>query len=1414
MTDDQMYAAIFSYIEHLFEIIKPTQVFYMAIDGVAPRAKMNQQRARRFRTAIEAEENMKKAIKNGDVIPKDDPFDSNGITPGTEFMAKLTDNLKYFIHKKISEDSNWAQVQIILLGHEVPGEGEHKIMDYIRTMKAQDGYDANLRHCIYGLDADLIMLGLLSHDPHFALLREEVTFGPSRGLSTGDLNDQKFFLLHLSLLREYLALEFLDLEDILTFDYSFERVLDDFILIMYVIGNDFLPNLPDLFINKGAFPLLIATFKQVLKESDGYLNEGGKINLKRLSIWLQFLSEFELENFEKQDVDVEWFNNKLDDISIGGEKKRKRIGKLLILKDQKKLIGSFKPWLLSLISKPVNELVELDASGNLNGFPLDYSETEKYLEFLKEFALQAGLLIVHSNSQKTYEIRLDLDGLSPYETPEEFEDRVQDVRKLLKKYESANLFDTDELMKDSRDLYDQKFVNWKDKYYTEKLHFSINDKEELVKLTKHYVEGLQWVLYYYYKGVPSWNWYYKYHYAPRISDISAGLDVLLAENKDIEFDLSQPFKPFEQLMAVLPARSRKLMPAIYRPLMTEEHSPIISFYPDEVDIDQNGKTASWEAVVLLDFVDEQKLLSVLRPVEAKLSPLETKRNSLGTPIIFIYNPQTDYVYPLPLPGFFHDLEHDHCHEKVYALPKADKVLVGLAPGARIGKNMSAGFPTLSSIPFISELMNNEVKVFQQPSRSESLILTLENIWLDLTVAQFSQQFVNRLVYSKWPFLRECKVVKVIDFESKYESVKTATNRKVVSSGLSYDDVSEFKTLKRQLVDQYNKTKGIKLGSVDVLVYVQPVNGLIRNQKGAYVKTYSKNIEIYPIQLIVKEVNNKDHRYAGRPPLPIQDEFPVDSQVVFLGDMGYGSPAKIVGYDDMKEKLSIKISKIQQVAEPTIGKQRLRVESKEIRYYPSYEISKQLKLNPLLFSRLTTAFFIEGPTNQRVNIGLELKFDARRQKVLGYTRRFPNSKFWEFSPLAVNLVNEYMKEFPNLFANLRRIDPKETPRASDITSGPDELKAIRAWLKAKRADFITVSLESESLTKFSYEAIELFMEHYIQQPIPLENKDIKGVPKDAVLNPQELYQLLSSQKFDLGDRIVYIQDYGKLPVLSKGTVVGITAIGNKISLNVIFDNVLLNGNTMNGKLRTTRGLTIDSSLVLNLSNKQFVFHSKASQGRKKLTDEEREAYTKVFAQKKSEEAEKKAKREKAVNVKKSNELLSLLKGEKKPQKGKKEEEDADVAEAPRRGDINKIYGQIYENVMNPHHESAPQNGSGFSSGFPGPGGPGGPFIPGFGYPGAFPPGHGFPGQYGIPVVPGIPLPPQFFQQQQQGAPQVPVQQFQQLQVQEEKSTKKGASRNDTSGNGRSNTRGRGDGRRGGRGRGGRGKGTDVKEKASE
>ena len=105
-TEEDMFVAVFHYIDRLFAIIRPRKVLFMAIDGVAPRAKMNQQRSRRFRSSQEdeeakgdAEKLRKEIIASGRVPPKqlDDPWDKNVITPGTPFMAKLAKRLREYI---------------------------------------------------------------------------------------------------------------------------------------------------------------------------------------------------------------------------------------------------------------------------------------------------------------------------------------------------------------------------------------------------------------------------------------------------------------------------------------------------------------------------------------------------------------------------------------------------------------------------------------------------------------------------------------------------------------------------------------------------------------------------------------------------------------------------------------------------------------------------------------------------------------------------------------------------------------------------------------------------------------------------------------------------------------------------------------------------------------------------------------------------------------------------------------------------------------------------------------------------------------------------------------------------------------------------------------------------------------------
>lgn len=161
---------IMGYISHIFKQIKPRKLMFIAVDGVAPRAKLNQQRSRRFRSALDAQ--AERQAKNYEGAS----FDSNCITPGTEFMYKVDKILEYFISKKLLEDPLWKNTKVIYSSHSDPGEGEHKIMAYIRSCYTDPNHNLTERHCIYGLDADLILLSLSLHDVNVVLLREIINF--------------------------------------------------------------------------------------------------------------------------------------------------------------------------------------------------------------------------------------------------------------------------------------------------------------------------------------------------------------------------------------------------------------------------------------------------------------------------------------------------------------------------------------------------------------------------------------------------------------------------------------------------------------------------------------------------------------------------------------------------------------------------------------------------------------------------------------------------------------------------------------------------------------------------------------------------------------------------------------------------------------------------------------------------------------------------------------------------------------------------------------------------------------------------------------------------------------------------------------------------------------------------------------
>ncbi|XP_065556350.1 5'-3' exoribonuclease 2 homolog [Artemia franciscana] len=629
--EDEMMVAIFEAIDRLFNIVRPRKVLYMAIDGVAPRAKMNQQRSRRFRASKETAEKQKEMARiRGELLAQGcelpplkeghEHFDSNCITPGTPFMTRLRDCLHYYIHERLSNNPGWFGIKVILSDASVPGEGEHKIQDYVRKQRAQPGHDPNTQHVLCGADADLIMLGLATHEPNFTIIREDIRgdnpprpcdmcgqigheMAECRGLpkeKSGE-NDEllnkeipakPFIFLRLSVLRKYLAKE-LEMPN-LPFPYDFERAVDDWVFMCFFVGNDFLPHLPSLEIREQAIDRLVTLYKDCVYKTGGWLTESGFFTASRVQIIMNELGKVEDEIFrERQKKEKIWKEQ---------DKLRKR-GKM-DLNSKPKWVpgGQFEP-------KPIGRQAEplVDAHRSIQEVRTEAFRREQSANY----SVAASMKTEFKNFSEEV-----LGG---------------DKRGIKRPLEEEEVENPDEVR-----LWEDGF---KDRYYESKFHVLPDNLDFREHVGHEYLLGLAWVLQYYYQGCPSWEWFFPYHYACFASDFINLSDVNLEFPKD-----TKPFFPLEQLMAVFPAASRSHVPKPWGELMIDPESDIADFYPSDFMIDLNGKNFAWQGVALLPFVDEKRLKETLKKHEHLLTSQEKKRNTRGEAILYTGNRHKSYRF--------------------------------------------------------------------------------------------------------------------------------------------------------------------------------------------------------------------------------------------------------------------------------------------------------------------------------------------------------------------------------------------------------------------------------------------------------------------------------------------------------------------------------------------------------------------------------------------------------------------------------------------------------------------------------------------------------------------------------------------------------------------------------------------------
>jgi 5'-3' exonuclease len=266
--------------------ISPDKRIFIAFDGVAPMAKLDQQRNRRYMTGFQEQTKpMDETNDNGNKYN----WNRSAITPGTTFMH----NLGIELSKQFSDPTEYGVEKIIVSTSEESGEGEHKLYEYIRN---NADFHKNTNTLIYGIDADLIMLSInhLHISENIFLYRETPEFIKSIDKT---LNPTEKYVLDIPLLARHIISELSTLDDNKDIDINKislkNNIIFDYIFICFFLGNDFLPHFPALNIRTNGIANLINAYKHVFQGTNDSLTVDREINWKNVRKYVDHLASNE-----------------------------------------------------------------------------------------------------------------------------------------------------------------------------------------------------------------------------------------------------------------------------------------------------------------------------------------------------------------------------------------------------------------------------------------------------------------------------------------------------------------------------------------------------------------------------------------------------------------------------------------------------------------------------------------------------------------------------------------------------------------------------------------------------------------------------------------------------------------------------------------------------------------------------------------------------------------------------------------------------------------------------------------------------------------------------------------------------------------------------------------------------------------
>ena len=1150
MSEEEMMQKVFAYIDHLFRMVRPKRLLYMAIDGVAPRAKMNQQRSRRFRSAKEVEEARAEALAKGEPVADGEAFDSNCITPGTEFMARLTEHLKFYVRKKQTEDVAWRHVKVVLSGHEVRGEGEHKIMEHIRWARLKPDYDANMSHCLYGLDADLIMLALVTHEPHFCLLREVVKFGggekgqPSREILERP-SDEGFLMLQVGLLREYFDLEFQNIGKALGgFKYDVERIIDDIVFLCMLVGNDFLPPLPTLDIAEGALNTLFDTYRDMLPSLGGYItgdNGGGTFNAPRLETILTRMASYERDVLEQRALDVQEFEEKQSRKNNKGNKNG----------------GSSSSYDESATDLTAMEQFEAELlKAKEEGKP----EPTMMSVAKRNAILDGGAQGLEQYKEMYYREKLELEIGDP--AP------VQGLRQAY--FEGLNWV---------LRYYYRGVASWT-WYYP--YHYA--------PMASDLCAGLGQLTVKFDYGRP----FYPFEQLMAVQP-PASSHLLPEQFRHFMTADSSPLKEFfpDEIKLDFEGKRNSWEGVVLLPFLDEKklRDAIASVPKEKLTDAQNKRNAPGDCIIFVrdenctDAVNSTvpKAFSGLFPAKSTMSfekppgEFPDDKKCLGGKDSLLPGLKIDTIadYPRGFPTFQSveiirgDLKHAKC--VVFQAPTKKESLI-----IKIGSGSS---------DFIQRALPNVAD-------KNSTILTTEAV---------AKTYLSERVYVKWPYLKESLVVGVSDQKSKYV---VGPGKSIISKP---HDSSQFHADVTKVSGDLMRTQGVDCSNTRITLHVRACEGLVRHPDGTLQKRFAKTEVDVPMQLCLEAHPRDKSEAEAAKDLGIgeNDDMKVTwragDEALFLGRSHFGSYAKVVSKDARTGNLFVDIEPMK--LDTGIGRRILQGVAQ--RFESAGQIARKLGIEPKVMGQITSAVWTrltkDAGKNERVDVGLNLRKSSEDLCVAGYSRK--GEKGWEYSLDAQRLISEYKKHHPWIFEALRNdagessggvITMETLFESHDLNTNTHLVAEAKKWLKsqpASRRPLVPADsvVAAEEAVRALAAAIGDQSSNY-KQPTPVSLEGVSPLLLMKPVIPGEVIDLYAGGDFELGDRVAYVGDSGTPPFCSRGTVVSIHGYTDAHTthtvaehVEIMFDGTFVGGTDLRGTLPDNRGAMVAVSSVVNLSH---------------------------------------------------------------------------------------------------------------------------------------------------------------------------------------------------------------------------------------